>query len=175
MAKAAKEMEKRKEGLIAFGLIDDEAKEFIDKPYKDWKKDDLLVMIRWKQGPLPTVVEKGLSAMNKSKLKNLWESKYSAMGRPPTAQWTDEQESELERLEASEINSLQETAIYGRAVAAQNEYLCTKLKTVSKSRRMDVISGLYSRMTTQERTELTELLAAVDNNWSDDESQASAA
>ena len=78
-------------------------------------------MVIWKQGLKPLPAGQGVSGKTKPQLKALWERKYSHM-EAPTDEWTDEDETMLERLNAGDI-SIEESAIYGDVIEANNEFI----------------------------------------------------
>ena len=129
------------------------------KHYANWNKTNFIQAIKYKQGPVPPKSESSLEKKNKGALQRLYEQNYKGKRRVGfKKRWTANDDSEMRRLEQGEIGSLQETVIYSRALDAQNEFLSTKLTTISKSRRRDVLAKLFDSMTAEERQDIKSLL-----------------
>jgi hypothetical protein len=102
------------------------------RPYANWRMDEFKTMVIWKQGLKPLPPGQGVSGKTKAQLKALWEQKYSRM-EAPTDEWTEQDDARLERLNAGDI-SMEESAIYGDAIEANNEFISGRLKTISHVR-----------------------------------------
>ena len=72
----------------------------------------------------------------------MYSSRYSDLDCPSILDWTIEMESELNRLKRGELNSFQETSIYGKALAKNESYLFQRLQSVSKETKLRVLAQL---------------------------------
>jgi len=164
MFKEAEAMEKKKEMYTAFATKEAAAKAVLLKcqDYTKWTLADLKAVVRWKQGLIALSDEK-VSSMRKPALLSLYETRYLNVV-PEDLTWTQQDEAELTRLLAGEINSIQETAIYGNAVAGENEYLCIRLELISRERRQNVLSQCFSKLRENERQELLTVLSHIGTN-----------
>ena len=69
---------------------------------------DYVTLIKWKQGPNPSAPNnEALSGLKVAELRELvWLDKYEAVESIFSSGWTDEDETELERLHAGEVATL---------------------------------------------------------------------
>ena len=130
-----------------------------ERPYASWRIDEFKIMVTWKQGMKPLPTGEGVSSKTKKQLKTLWERKYEGM-EPPTDEWTGEDEARLECLNAGDI-SVEESAIYGDAIEANNEFISSRLKTVSHVRRKDVLANVFRGLSEFEKASLLEYLGGI--------------
>jgi hypothetical protein len=128
------------------------------RPYASWRMDEFKTMVIWKQGLKPGTGE-GVSGKTKRQLKALWEEKYKSM-EPPTDEWTDADEARLACLNAGDI-SIEESAIYGDAIEANNEFISCRLKTISQVRRKDVLADVFGDLSDFEKESLIEYLRTI--------------
>jgi hypothetical protein len=73
--------------------------------------------------------------------------------------WTEEQERRLKDCLDGEIDSILEAKIYCRALETQNNFLSTRLRTISKTRRKDILATLFEELDDDEKNELTSVLS----------------
>jgi hypothetical protein len=125
--------------------------------HSTWNVGEMRSVIRWLQGLAQPEGEK-LNNMNKPGLQALYLQKYRNVQGSRLPCWTRDEEHELERLRAGEISSFEETAIYGKAVETLNEYLVTKLMTISSKRRDDVLAKVFERLPERERDDIASIL-----------------
>jgi hypothetical protein len=130
-----------------------------ERPYASWRMDEFKTMVIWKQGLKPLPTGEGVSGKNKKQLKTLWERSYSSM-EPPTDEWTDEDEARLACLNTGDI-SIEESAIYGDAIEANNEFISGRLKTISQVHRKDVLANLFRGLLDYEKESLLEYLGSI--------------
>ena len=107
-------------------------------------------------------------------LKRLYKNKYKGQHRKASkTKWTVGDEANLKRLEQGEISSVEETAIYGRALEKQNEFLLTRLATISRSRRRDVLEKLFDGMVDDEKEDIARVISGTSSSLdSDDENRS---
>jgi hypothetical protein len=174
LAKERKEMlqevptkEKTKKNLIEYSVIRSKARTVYDKSFSKWQKGDFVLACKYKTGPFPP---KGLaiSGMKKSQLSAFYNNKYKGRRRQRKWKgWTRKNEAELVRFKSGQINSVQETAIYGRALETQNIYLATKFRYMSKTRRKQVLGKLFEELPADEKDDIARLLAGAPEIVSD--------
>jgi hypothetical protein len=165
---------KLKAPLLAYQKQVEKAKDvFLRKKYKKWIKSDFITAIKYKQGPFPPTTERSLEKKNVQPLKRLYESKYKGQRRKASkTKWTSDDEANLKRLEDGEISCVEETAIYGRALEKQNEFLLKRLVTISRRRRRDVFEKLFDGMADDEKEDITRLLLGTSSGLVSDEDRS---
>jgi hypothetical protein len=130
-----------------------------ERPYANWRIDEFKTMVIWKQGLKPLPPGQGVSGKTKPQLKTLWERHYRHM-EAPTDEWTDEDEARLECLNGGDI-SIEESAIYGDAIEANNEFISGRLKTISHVRRKDVLIDVFGDLSPLEKESLLDCLGNI--------------
>jgi hypothetical protein len=91
--------------------------------------------------------------MSKNALNELF-NKYRDAEDPADAVWTEENRRELDRLKTGDIDSLKTTAIFGRAVEANDAILVEKLMVHPPQRRSKVLQSLFEKLTLGELNEI---------------------
>ena len=137
----------------------DVAARTMSKPYSTWLVKDFQVVIRWKQGVSGPQKGDAVTGKSKAQLKSLWETKYCDMA-DPLAVWTEEDEAKLNSLQQGEIGSVEEQAIYGKALDANNEYIKVRLLTVSSARRKEILENVFMALPLCEKELLLQRLSA---------------
>jgi hypothetical protein len=143
--KDAIEFRKVFDGFNAYDKTKQDAKKIISK--KKWTVDDYRSLILYKLGPNPeegtTITQ--LRKLKKNELKSLWDSKYKSHERNLLhgKSWTMEMQGKLDRLEEGEVESYEESGIYGRALETQNMFLELKMHAMAKSRRKIVLETFF--------------------------------
>ena len=166
----AKPMETQKKLLAKYASIVADAKNVFAKPYGKWTGSDFKTAIKYKQGHNPQQVVKGMHSWGVSKLKEFYESTYKGKGRSdPTEEWTPAMETELSRLLNGEINDVQESVIYSRALKTQNAFLATKLKTMTSSRRKQILGEVFAGLPSGEKEGLIQFLLNLNSGADADE------
>jgi hypothetical protein len=160
MRKEAEEQERLKESKLAYSKAMEVAKKVFTKKYKKWTIADYKVAITYKRGPSPPKDEAvALSGKSAQFLKRLYERKYKGARRPTTGtKWTSEEEARLQKCIRGDIDSVKEPQIYGRALETQNQFLSTKLETMSTIRRRDVLAKLFGGLADDEKKDIVRLL-----------------
>jgi hypothetical protein len=159
MSKAAEALEKKKKLLQDFAKKVRPAKELMRKPSNSWKAPELKLVLMYIEGP----AEKKKVNLKFAEMKELYATKYESSNKRRWKKWSASQERELTRLKDGEIESERQTSIYGKALEAQNECLFTRLVTIGKSRRKDVLSPLLCELSATERQHYLDLLTGDSN------------
>ena len=82
-----------------------------------WRKPDYLTAIKRHHGTnIPPESEKKINTFGLKRLKEIYDEKYKDSPPPESQKWTPVLESELQRLNKGEVNTFQETSIYGNAL-----------------------------------------------------------
>jgi hypothetical protein len=175
MLDKANVMEKEKKEALKFDADAEIGWKIYDtKPsYLTWNMVELKLVIRWLQGLKPPEGEK-LANMNKAGLQNLYRQKYSNVQGSRSRCWTFTGDRELDRLRAGEIGSFEETAIYGKAVEALNDYLVTKINAISRTRRADVLAKVFEEWSESEKEDIATILLEGDSRATADNNSATA-
>jgi hypothetical protein len=131
------------------------------RSYKKWSSQIFYYAVKYKQGiELRQGEEKVLKSASKSKLKEAYEKLYKGHKRSTVAKesvkWTEEDEQRMNNCEKGVINDLTETAIFGNAVEANNEYIVARLDIVSSSRRKNIITNAIQKCTSHDKIALVE-------------------
>lgn len=117
---------------------------------------DYKVAITYKRDPSPPKDEAvALSGKTAQVLKSLYERKYKGAKRPKSGtKWTSEEEARLQKCIRGDVYSVKESAIYGRALATQNQFMVTKLESMSSIRRKDVLAKLFDGLVDDEKRDI---------------------
>ena len=157
MLKEAKTLQDLKKETLAFADTLKSAKLLAKKEYKRWTMPDFKVAIQHKAGkPM------ALTGLKAAELKKLFEDTYKGKKRRKPrdgGSWTAENESRLEACLSGEIGGILESTIYGRALDTQNTFLSTRLLSISKTRRKDVLAKVLEELTDEEKKEIGLMLS----------------
>ena len=105
-----------------------------------WRKPDYLTAIKRHHGTnIPPESEKKINTFGLKRLKEIYDEKYKDSPPPESQKWTPVLESELQRLNKGEVNTFQETSIYGNALGKNEEYLFLRLQSVSMETKLRVL------------------------------------
>ena len=119
---------------------------------RDWKKPDFIVAIRQHHGiKMPPEDERAIATMKVGPLRELYNSKYIDQDLPSIIDWSIDMECELNRLKKGELNSFQETSIYGKALEKNENYLFQRLQSVSKDTKLRVLAQLGETLDDDEK------------------------
>lgn len=119
---------------------------------RDWKKSDYIVAIRRHHGiKMPPEDERAIATMKVGPLSELYNSKYIDKELPSIIDWSIDMECELNRLKKGELNSFQETSIYGKALEKNENYLFQRLQSVSKDTKLRVLAQLGETLDDDEK------------------------
>lgn len=139
------EMEKRKKNSVKGDDTALKAKKILEKQpdCMKWKRDDIMTLIRWKQGKNP--VEPYNHPINSKLLKPAllapWRSVYAELEPPDGGDsWTQEDEDELERLKAGEALDFEEESGIRRCWETEDAFIATRLLSFTKARREKILS-----------------------------------
>jgi hypothetical protein len=127
------------------------------KDYNKWTMGDFKVAIQYKAGKPMTLT--GLKAAD---LKTLYEETYKGKKRRKPrngGSWTAENEGRLEECLSGEIDGILESTIYGRALDTQNTFISTRLLSMSKTRRKDVLAKVLEELADEEKIEIGLMLS----------------
>jgi hypothetical protein len=162
MLKEAKTLQDLKKETLAFADTLKSAKLLGEKDYKKWTMRDFKVAIQYKAGKPMT-----FSGLKAADLKTLYRDKYKGKKRQKPrdgGSWTAENEGRLEDCLSGEIDDILESTIYGRALDTQNTYLSTRLLSMSKTRRKDVLAKVLEELTDDEKIEIGLMLSGGPNS-----------
>ena len=125
------------------------------KPYKNWIKNDFKIAIKYKQGLKAPNNKKWNQTSTIAVLRSFYERHYKGrprLGPPGKIQWTAENERKLNRLLSGEINSVEETAMYGRALDGHKSFLVRRTLNLCPETRVEIISKIIDEMGSWEKT-----------------------
>jgi hypothetical protein len=157
MLKEAKTLKELKKEHFAFADTLKRARLVFKKKYNKWIMGDFKVAIQYKAGkPM------ALSSLKAGDIKKLYKDEYKGKKRQKPSDgggWTAENERRLEKCLCGEIDSILEAKIYGRALDTQNTFLSTRLLSMSKTRRKDVLAKVLEALPEEEKKENSSMLS----------------
>jgi hypothetical protein len=153
MAKTVILVEKKKKDLAKFAEIRLEAKKVFLIEYSKWRKSHFQTAIKYKLGPEKAFERgNGISQKKQDELKQWYERDFKGKkGAQNRQRWKRADEANLQRLKRGEVTTMEETAIFGRSLSAQNEFIGTKLLTMSQERYEQLYSYVYANMSEEKR------------------------
>ena len=171
MKKEYEKLKKRKQLVLSYhNDIVPAARLVFEKSYHKWTTQNFFHAIKYKQGiDVSCKEEKIVTSMKKPHLKKVYEEFYQGCKRSTLVKeglkWGEEQEHRLNNCERGVIDDLRETAIFGKAIDANNEYVVARLGIISSSRRRSIILDTIEKCTAQEKLALIEeAVGLLDNN-----------
>ena len=125
--------------------VEQSYKKLLASKKNKWTAANYIMAIKRHHGvEVPPKGETSLEGKNANAIKRIYESKYKNQ-KPPTRRiWTPAMEAKLSRYKRGEINSVEETALYGQAVKLNEDYIVLQLKNVSELTRLRAMQRLYN-------------------------------
>ena len=173
MKKDAEELKKQKKSIQMYETIEKEARSSVfTKPYTRWTAKDFKVAIKYKQGLKAPTDRKWNQNAKIPILKAFYEEHYKGKARlgPDDISWKLEDEVKLERMNAGEISSVQETVMYARSLEGRKDYLVKRLLNLSVESRFNIIEDVAILLTGEERNTLGAKLCFITLDGSESES-----
>ena len=86
-------------------------------------------------------------------MKSFYETNYKGRPRigPDVIHWSDDNQAKLEKMLAGEINSVEESAIYARALEGRKVYLTKRILNHAPSTRFEICSNVIDKMTMRKK------------------------
>ena len=168
MLKKATSLGKKKEVLQDFKATTLKVQELLEtKPegeWRTWTVPELKLVIGWKQGHVPKdPFNDAYKNMLKPQLKTLCEGKYQAAPDPIDSMWTEDNEEELAKLLAGEIEDVSVECGLVQALDRDDEEIMIRLKNKASNRKLKILTASFRSLPSRKRREfLDELSLMVD-------------
>jgi hypothetical protein len=174
MAKKADEMRKEKEAILKSSLVLEEAQAVLLKPESSWLRPDFILAIKSKIAEHSNDVPKGgWSKILVKDMKELWITRFKALPGIVVNQWDDEKETELRRLSSGQINSVQETAVYGRSLEKNEQSVIYRFKAMGPESQQRILQECKAYLRSSRMVDPEEEEASISTTSSQNDEEVS--